>query len=65
VAKKVITVVLDPESETMSVDTEGFNGVGCQAIHQAFEEMGPVTKEMLKPEYHQGNRNQNTVKAGH
>jgi hypothetical protein len=63
-ADKIVTIILDPETETMSVDTEGFQGVGCKAVHQAFEAMGPVTKEVLKPAYHEGNRNQNLLRTG-
>jgi hypothetical protein len=61
---QVITIIIDPEAETVSVDTEGFHGQGCQDIHRAFEAMGPVTKEELKPEYYESNRNQNTVRVG-
>lgn len=61
---KKITLIIDPETETMSVETEGFRGQGCKAVHKAFEAMGTVTKEVIKPEYYEANRNQNLVKAG-
>jgi hypothetical protein len=63
-ADKIITIELDPNTETMSVETDGFNGQGCKAIHAAFESMGKVTKEVLKPEYYKANPNQNTVRTG-
>ena len=63
-ADKIITIDLDPETETMSVDTAGFNGEGCGAIHEAFKAMGTVTKAVIQPEYYRRNQNQNTVRAG-
>ena len=44
------------------MDTEGFHGQGCQAIHQAFESMGTVTKETIKPEFYAGPGNGNRVR---
>jgi len=42
--QKIVTIDIDKEAGTFSVDTEGFHGQGCQAIHQALEAMGTVTK---------------------
>jgi hypothetical protein len=64
-ADKVLTITIDPHTDTMTVDTEGFQGKGCRAIHDAFEAMGPVITETVKPEYHDGNHAQNTIPTRH
>ncbi len=62
--EQIVTIEIDAEDGTMTVDTENFHGQGCKAVQEAFESMGKVIKEVLKPEYYQGNRNQNTVRTG-
>jgi len=59
---KIITVEVDDKGFT--VETEGFSGVGCDAIHDALEELGTSTGRTFKPEYHQNNNNQNTIHSG-
>jgi len=44
--QKIVTIDIDKEAGTFSVDTEGFHGQGCQAIHQAF---GPWARSPRKP----------------
>ena len=63
-AEQIVTIEIDAEDGTMTVDTENFHGQGCKAVHEAFESMGKVTKEVLKPEYYKANPNQNTVRTG-
>jgi hypothetical protein len=63
VAQKIITIDIDKEAGTFSVDTAGFQGTGCQGIHDAFAKMGKVTKEVKKPEYY-AKPNGNTVSTG-
>lgn len=48
---KTIKVALDLETQEMSVDLDGFHGVGCADITKAFEELGEVSKSIKKPEY--------------
>ena len=62
--QKIVTIDIDKEAGTFSVDTEGFHGQGCQAIHQAFEAMGTVTRETIKPEFYAGPGNGNRVTSG-
>lgn len=54
--QKTINVILntDPTSEDcakVTVDTNGFEGKGCDAIHQMFANLGEVTSNVKKPEY--------------
>lgn len=63
-ARKLITIDIDKEAGTFSVDTEGFHGQGCSAIHKAFESMGTVTKDVKKPEYYAGPGNGNQLTTG-
>ena len=63
-ADQIVTIEIDAEDGTMSVDTENFHGQGCKAVHEAFESMGKVTKEVLKPEYYQASPNRNTLTTG-
>lgn len=48
---KTIIVTLNPEDASFSVDLNGFQGKGCDAILKAFEGLGTVTKTIHKPEY--------------
>ncbi len=48
---KKIKIALDLDTQDISVDLDGFHGVGCGAITKAFEELGEVTKDIKKPEY--------------
>lgn len=50
---KTIKIALDLDSQEMSVDLDGFHGIGCAAITKGFEELGEVTKDIKKPEYKQ------------
>jgi len=50
---KTITVELDPDTASISVDTNGFQGQGCDAIHKMFANIGTVTASKKKPEYKQ------------
>ncbi len=51
-----------PDAGNFAVDLTGFEGVGCDAIIKAFAEIGEVTKEIHKPEYHK--KPNTNVKAG-
>ena len=63
-ADKIVTIEYDPEAGTMSVDTENFHGQGCKTIHEAFRVMGTVTKEVVKPAFHERQPNQNVLRTG-
>ncbi len=63
--EEILTIIIDPENETISTETEGFTGTGCAAIHDAFDAMGKVTKDERKPEYYAGKHNANRVGVGH
>lgn len=58
---KIVTIEINPENGTFTVDTEGFHGTGCDSIHKAFEAMGKVTKEIKKPEYNERAPNRNVL----
>lgn len=61
--EKIVTFEIDNNGD-FTVETEGFQGKGCQAIHDAVATMGKVTHEELKPEFYQGPGNNNTVSNG-
>lgn len=42
-----------PEAGSITVETHGFNGKGCQAIHDAFSSGGDRKTFEKKPEYNQ------------
>ena len=48
---KTVKVAIDLETQEMSVDLEGFHGIGCADITKAFEELGEVQKSIKKPEF--------------
>lgn len=51
-SEPLITITIDPVNKTMEVETEGFKGDGCKAIHEAFSKMGKVEKEVIKQEFY-------------
>ena len=57
---KLVTVTLDENTGSFSVDLTGFHGKGCADVVKAFEELGKTTKSIKKPEYNQTTAN--TVK---
>lgn len=63
-ARKIVTIDVDEEAGTFTVDTDGFHGKGCKAIQEAFESMGTVVKEVVKPEYYKGQGAGNTLTNG-
>lgn len=50
---KIVTVTLDTDSGSFSVDITGFQGQGCADVIRAFEQVGRKTAETKKPEYYQ------------
>jgi hypothetical protein len=52
-AAKKITVELDLDTAEFSVDLNGFNGVGCDAITKMFNQLGDVKTFSHKPEWKQ------------
>ena len=52
-AKQLVTIDIDKEAGTFTVDTAGFHGAGCKGIHDAFAKMGTVVKEKAKPEFYE------------
>lgn len=51
-AEKIVTVEID-KNGNFTVDMAGYQGKGCKAVAKAFESVGKVVNEELKPEYHQ------------
>lgn len=48
---QIINVVIDEHGDS-TVDLEGFHGVGCHAIQEAFQRaIGKQTESLKKPEY--------------
>ncbi len=54
------TVTIDPKGQGISVDLEGFHGVGCKALADAFKTVGPIKVDTDKPEIYD-NCNQNVL----
>ena len=50
-AKKIITIDVDEAKGTFTVETTGFQGVGCMDIQRAFETMGTVITDKKTSEY--------------
>ena len=61
---KIITIDIDKEAGTFTVDTDGFHGVGCKAVQDAFKAMGTVVKENKKPEFFKGQGAGNLIANG-
>lgn len=49
-AEQIVTVEVD-KNGNFTVDLAGFQGKGCKAVADAFQQVGKVTKEEYKPEY--------------
>ena len=47
---KEIIITVD-EKGAVSVEANGFHGVGCAAITDAFKTLGTVVEDKTKPEY--------------
>lgn len=58
-----IIVTIDGKGKGLTVDLEGFHGVGCKAIAAAFESIGPTIREEEKPEIYEAH-NQNVLRQG-
>lgn len=61
---KIITIDIDKEAGTFTVDTAGFHGVGCKAVQDAFATMGTIKSEKPKPEFYKGQAAGNTLTNG-
>jgi hypothetical protein len=59
---KIITMEFDDTGFT--VDTEGFHGEGCDAIHDAMAELGESQGREYRPEYYQTNHQNNVIRSG-
>ena len=58
---KIITVTID-ENGNQSVDLAGYQGQGCHAVQQAFENaVGTSTKAVKKPEFYKPVVKKNTL----
>lgn len=50
---KIITVTIDNETGNLTVETDGYQGVGCSAVQEAFAAtLGKTTNSTVKPEFH-------------
>lgn len=55
---RIITVTIDGKAKGFKVDLEGFHGVGCKAVAEAFDSMGTTVQSVEKDEmYEQHNQN--------
>lgn len=61
-AAKTITVLFDPETDKISVETSGFQGEGCTAMHQAFSGSATPAEFIKKPEFKAVQLNRQTVR---
>jgi hypothetical protein len=51
-ANKIITIEIDNSTGDLTVDTDGYQGVGCAAVQEAFAlTLGKSTHSVTKPEY--------------
>lgn len=50
-AEQIVTVEVD-KNGNFTVDLAGFQGKGCKAVADAFQQVGKVTNEQTKPEYY-------------
>lgn len=48
---QIIKVSVDDLTGEFDVDLTGFHGIGCDAIIEAFGEIGEITSHIHKPEY--------------
>ena len=49
---KIITLTIDPVNGDSKIETDGYQGHGCEAVHAAFERvLGTTTESVRKPEY--------------
>ena len=49
---KIITIEIDNETGNLTVDLDGYQGVGCAAVQEAFAAtLGKSTHSVNKPEY--------------
>jgi hypothetical protein len=56
-SERFIEVQISPDGKQMKVEAEGFHGVGCTALLEAFDNMGEVVEQHTKPEYDEVNHN--------
>lgn len=55
-ADKEVTFTIAPDGE-ITIDMENFHGVGCSDLMKAFDSLGETSKQVLKPEHDECNRN--------
>jgi hypothetical protein len=61
---KIVKVTVDDSNGEFEVDLTGYQGQGCDAIIEAFGEIGAIKTHVHKPEYRQTAQVTRTVKAG-
>lgn len=61
---QIIKVTVDDTNGEFSVDLTGFQGQGCDAIIEAFGEIGEITSHIHKPEYKQTTKTARIQKVG-
>lgn len=61
-AEQLVTIDIDKDGN-FELGMDGFKGKGCKDIAKAFEKMGKVKTEELKPEFYE-NDAQSHVKIG-
>jgi Protein of unknown function (DUF2997) len=51
-ANRIITIEIDNSTGDLTVDLEGYQGVGCSAVQEAFARtLGKTAHSEIKPEY--------------
>ena len=59
---KLITITINHEGD-QTVETAGYNGVGCDAVHAVFDRaVGTVESVTFKPEHNKPLLNRNVVR---
>jgi hypothetical protein len=58
---QIVKVTVDDTNGNFAVDLTGFEGKGCDAIIQAFAEIGQIETHIHKPEYKEITKTNRTV----
>lgn len=61
---QVVKITVDDSNGAFDVDLTGFQGQGCDAIIEAFGQIGEITSHTHKPEFRAIATTTRTVKAG-
>lgn len=60
---QIVKITVDDSNGAFDVDLTGYQGQGCDAIIEAFGQIGEITSHVHKPEYRATATTARTVKA--